>query len=290
LSLHPTPAASSDSPVSPGSSASPASSEPVPPASRQRPATSPSAPRSTAANAPLTAASQAATVPLPGPTAARSAGNGTPTATATTPTTVASSQPDRIAIPATGSWAYHLSGTRRIGAAGSDQPFNEDVSTEVTRVGGDSQTAVMRLYTSSNAGTEDDERSYGPGEVDWTSTKVSSAALSYGGNFSPPVPLIYWPPHIGASWSTSWTTGSTNGQTTTTLTGTRQVDVAGSAYTCYTTRSDSTFTGSLQGEQQTISCWVPELGMSAEDQTTEQGTYDGVSFYANTDAVLQAAP
>ena len=205
------------------------------------------------------------------------------------PTTVAGS-PGRIAVPAVGSWTYHLSGNRRIGAAGSTQPFSQDVATQVSQVGGDSQTAVMRLYTSSNAGTEDDQRRYGPDQVDWISTQVSSTALSYGGTFSTPIPLIYWPPSIGSSWTTTWTTGDTNGKTTTTITGTRQATVAGRAYTCYVTTSDSTFSGSVQGTQQITSCWIPQLGMSAEDQETEQGTYNGVSFYANTDAVLEQVP
>ena len=204
------------------------------------------------------------------------------------PTTVAG--PNRIVIPAVGSWTYHLSGERRIGAAGSTQPFTEDVGTQVSQVGGDSQTAVMRLYTSSNAGTEDDQRRYGPNEVDWLSTQVSSTALSYGGTFSTPIPLIYWPPSIGSSWTTTWTTGDTNGKTTNTITGTRQASVAGHAYTCYVTTSNSTFSGSVQGTQQITSCWIPQLGMSAEDQETEQGTYNGVSFYANTDAVLEQLP
>ena len=221
----------------------------------------------------------AANPPAPPPT-----GAGAPD-----PTTVAI-QPSRIAVPAAGAWTYHASGNRRIGAAGSSQPFSQDVATQVSRVGGDSQTPVLRLYTSSNSGSEDDQRRYGAAEVDWLSTRVSSAALSYGGTFSPPVPLIYWPAKVGASWTTSWTTGDTNGRTITTLTGTRQAIVEGRGYTCYLTKSDSNFTGSVRGTMQTTSCWVPQLGMSAEDHQIEQGTYDGVSFYADTDAVLQKTP
>lgn len=235
----------------------------------------------------------ATTTSSPPTTAARSLSSPVTVARATpsapVPTTVAAS-PGRIAVPAVGSWTYHLSGSRRIGAAGSTQPFSEDVATQVSQVGGDSQTAVMRLYTSSNAGTEDDQRRYGPNGVDWLSTQVSSTALSYGGTFSTPIPLIDWPPTIGSSWTTTWTTGNTSGKTTTTITGTRQASVAGHAYTCYVTTSDSTFSGSVQGTQQITSCWIPQLGMSAEDQENEQGTYNGVSFYANTDAVLVQAP
>lgn len=221
----------------------------------------------------------------PSVTVARTA----PSTPAPVPTTVAGPA-GRIVVPAVGSWAYHLSGSRRIGAAGSTQPFSEDVATQVSQVSGDSRTAVMRLYTSSNAGTQDDQRRYGPDQVDWLSTQVSSTALSYGGTYSTPIPLVYWPPTIGSSWTTTWTTGDTSGKTTTTITGTRQARVAGHAYTCYVSTSDSTFSGSVQGTQQITSCWIPQLGMSAEDQENEQGTYNGVSFYASTDAVLEHAP
>ena len=198
--------------------------------------------------------------------------------------------PSRIAVPAVGNWSYHVTGTRKIGAAGSTQPFSEDDTTQVSRVGGTDSAPEMRVYTSSGSGTQDDRRLYAPAEVDLVSTQLSSAGLSYGGTFSPPQVLVRWPVVVGTSWSSDWTAGDVHGHTTTTVTGTRTTTVAGRSYTCYAVHSDSTFTGAAQGTQHITSCWVAELGMSAEDQEQFQGTYNGVSFDVNTDAVLTATP
>lgn len=231
-----------------------------------------------------TAAAPSVTKPAVGPRTAAGPAPSPP------PSTGAGGPPSRIAIPAVGNWTYHVSGTRKIGAAGSTQPFAEDDTTQVSRVGGDSQSPQMRLYTSSGSGTEDDRRLYSPGEVDLLSTQLSSTGMSYGGTFSPPQVMIRWPANVGATWSSDWTAGDVHGHTTTTVTGTRTTTVAGQSYTCYVVHSDASFNGAAQGSEHLTSCWVAQLGMSVEDQEQFSGTYNGVSFDVNTDAVLTATP
>jgi RND superfamily putative drug exporter len=196
----------------------------------------------------------------------------------------------RIAIPLSGGWLFHLEGTRRIGVAGSQQPFSEEVTTQVSRAGGTDGSPVIRLTTSSNAGTQDDQRLYTAGGVEWLSTQGSTTGLAFGGTFQPPVLLLGSPVREGASWSADWSTGQTSGHTITTVTGTRTVTVAGHPHSCATTQSDSTFTGEMSGSRHVTSCWVTELGMSVADAEHDQGTYQGVPFDVTTDRVLEAMP
>ena len=210
-----------------------------------------------------------------------------PTSSSPTPTHTG---PTRVSVPTPGAWRYHLEGTRKVGAAGSNQPFSEDVTTQVSRVGGDDQSPEMRLVTQSSNGSQDDRRGYGPAAVEMLSTQVSSSGISFGGTFQPPQQLIRWPEHVGDAWTSDWTTGSTNGHTTNKVTSARQVTVAGHSYSCWVVQTDTTFSGSAQGQQHQTACWVAELGMSVDDNQQYQGSYNGVSFNVVTHATLLATP
>jgi RND superfamily putative drug exporter len=245
---------------------------------------------------PATAAAHAPTTVVPRSVArAPRRGAGPPVAPvtrATAPAAVAPSPgtPARIAIPASGGWLFHLEGTRRVGAVGSQQPFSEEVTTQVTRVGGTDTAPVMRLTTSSNAGTEEDQRLYAPGGVEWLSTQGSTTGLAVGGTFQPPLLLLASPVRQGATYSADWSTGGTRGHTTTTVTGTRAVSVAGQPHTCVATESDSTFSGDVSGSRHISSCWVAELGMSVSEFEHDQGSYQGVPFDVTGSRTLEAAP
>lgn len=236
-------------------------------------------------------ATAAATPGAPGPGAHRAS----PTTAALRPTTTvstvaASTAPTRIAAPAVGAWRYHIEGTRKVGAAGSSQPYSEDDTTQISRTGGDDQAPVMRLATQSSAGSQDDQRRYGPDGVTLLTTQQSSTGLSYGGTLQPPQLLVPWPIHVGQSWAGDWTTGSVSGHTTGQVTGTRQVTVAGTAYTCWAVQLASTFAGSAQGQQHETSCWVAQLGMSVDDIQHYQGAYNGISFDITSHARLLGSP
>jgi len=197
---------------------------------------------------------------------------------------------DRVAIPALGSWRYHVEGTRRIGLAGSTQPFNEDATTEVSRVGGDDQTPELRLVTQSSSGTIDERRRYAAAAVELLSLKVASAGLSYGGTFAPPQLLFRWPVRIGDRWRSEWTTGDTKGTTTATVTAERTVTVAGRPQRCYVVDRNTTLTGAIEGTQRQRSCWAPELGMIVDDEQDFQGTYNGVRFEGRAHFTLTGTP
>ena len=200
------------------------------------------------------------------------------------------SGPQRVAIPILGNWRYHVEGTRRIGLAGSTQPFNEDATTQVSRVGGTDQTPELRLLTQSSSGTVDERRRYAPAAVDLLSLQVASGGLSYGGTFNPPQLLLRWPVHVGDRWSSDWTTNDTKGTTTATVTGERTVTVAGRSLHCYVVERNTTLTGAIQGTQWQRSCWVPELGMIADDDQTFSGTYQGVRFEGQAHFTLTGTP
>ncbi|HEX3606023.1 MAG TPA: MMPL family transporter [Candidatus Dormibacteraeota bacterium] len=241
--------------------------------------------------APAPAASAHATAPVAAPrTGARATpavpGPPAPAAAAAPPAGSAA----RIAVPASGGWLYHLEGTRRVGVVGSQQPFSEEVTTGVSRTGGTADAPVLRLSTSSNAGSQEDERRYAPGGVELLATQGSTTGLAFGGTFQPPLLLLGSPVRVGATYVSDWSTGSTHGHTTTTVTGTRTVSVAGRPHGCTVTRSDTTFSGDLSGSRKVTSCWVTELGMAATESEHDQGTYQGVPFDVTTDRTLEAVP
>ena len=208
----------------------------------------------------------------------------------TAPPTTAPAAATRIAIPASGPWVYHVTGTRKIGAAGSQEAINENDTTQVSQTGGNSQTAQIRLYTQSSTDTEDDTRSYAPNAVYLASTQLSSGGLGYGGTLQPPQQLIDWPPHVGDTWTGNWTTGNVNGQSTSKIIDTRNVTVAGQSYQCWDVHTDTTFTGAAQGQEHQTLCWVPQLGMSVSDTQSFQGTYSGVAFDISTQSTLITTP
>ncbi|HVV36089.1 MAG TPA: MMPL family transporter [Acidimicrobiales bacterium] len=209
------------------------------------------------------------------------------------PATTAASplpSPARVAVPATGSWQFHVEGTRKIGAAGSTQPYSEAATTNVSRDGGDDQAPFMRVKTASSNGSQDDRRRYAADGVSLVATQVSSSGVSYGGTLAPPELLVPWPLHAGASWSGSWTTGSVDGRFNGHVTGTRQETAAGTTYDCWVIQLSTTFTGAAQGQQDQTSCWVPALGMSIDDAQHAKGTYRGIGFDITSHAVLSARP
>lgn len=225
------------------------------------------------------------TSPTTRPAAGTTPTTPTPTSTATVP-----AAPTRIAIPNVGNWVYHVTGTRKIGAAGSQESINENDTTQVTQTGGNTQTATIRVYTKSSTDTEDDTRSYAPNAVTLVTTQLSSGGLGYGGTLQPPQQLIAWPAHVGDTWTSNWTTGNVNGHSTSKILDTRNVTVAGHTYQCWDVHTDTTFTGAAQGQEHQTLCWVPQLGMSVDDTQTFQGSYSGVNFDISTHSTLISAP
>jgi hypothetical protein len=183
-----------------------------------------------------------------------------------------------------------VEGTRKVGAAGSTQPFSEDVVTQVAKTGGSGDAPEMRLTTSSGQGKQEETRRYGPAAVELLAIAQSSGGMGFGGTFSTPQPLIKWPIKVGEAWTTDWSTGSVQGRTTSTVTGERQVASGGRSYRCFDVKSDSTFSGQAQGEQHQTACWVVELGMAVETTGEYRGTYNGVAFDFRQHALLTGAP
>jgi RND superfamily putative drug exporter len=210
------------------------------------------------------------------------------TSTPTAPVTNAA--PTRIAVPAVGEWRYHSEGTRKVGAAGSAQPFSEETTTKVSRAGGSGDTADMRLQTQSGNGDQDDRRRYQPDGVLLTAMQLSSSGMSFGGTLQPPQQLARWPFRAGDQWTSDWSTGSVNGHTTARVMGARTVTVAGSTVQCWDVKTDTTFNGSAKGEQHQTACWVVEWGMSVDDQLDYSGTYNGVAFQIRSHLTLTARP
>jgi putative drug exporter of the RND superfamily len=214
-----------------------------------------------------------------------------PATTATAPpATTTPAAPTRITIPAAGAWTYHVTGTRKIGAAGSQESIDENDATQVSQTGGNSQTAQIRLYTKTSTDTEDDTRSYSPTTVNLVATQLSSGGLGYGGTLQPPQQLIAWPAHVGDTWASNWTTGNVNGQSTSKILDTRSATVAGHNYQCWDVHTDTTFTGAAQGQEHQTLCWVPQLGMSVDDTQSFQGSYSGIAFNINTHSTLISGP
>jgi RND superfamily putative drug exporter len=242
-----------------------------------------------AAQTPATAAAAPATHPAATAAPPTTKAASSPTSVAG-PAVAAPTGPTRIAVPAVGAWRFHLEGTRKIGAAGSAQPFSEDATTQVSRVGGDDRNAEMRLQTQSSNGSQDDRRRYQPDSVLMLSTQLSSSGMSFGGTLQPPQLIARWPLRVGDQWASDWTTGSVNGHTTGQVADQRLVTVAGRTFQCWDIKTDTTFTGAAQGQQHQTACWVPQLGMSVDDQVQFQGTYNNIPFDVNTHASLLATP
>jgi hypothetical protein len=200
-----------------------------------------------------------------------------------------------VQVPADGQWRYRATGTRRIGLAGSERPFAEDVTATVTRAAGPGRASQeVRVLTSSASGTTDERRRYSSGGLDLLSLQVTSAGLGYGGTLEPPQRLLPARARVGDSWTSQWRAtgpaGTTTGTTTATITGTREVQVEGRLWHCYEVDRDTTVTGAITGTQQQQTCWILALGMASRDLQRFTGTYQGVRFDAQIEMVLHQIP
>jgi putative drug exporter of the RND superfamily len=204
------------------------------------------------------------------------AGELSPTTLAPKPSGTATAS--RIAAPHEGSWRYHAEGTRRVGLAGSTQPFTEDVTTTISRIGGTDQAPEIRVLTNSGGGTEEDHRRYTTNAIELLSTRRASAGMEFGGTLEPPQQILRYPAQTGQSWQLDWKTESVSGHSTFRVTAVRQVTVAGKSYPCTEVTTDSTFSGQASGTQHQIACWIISLGMTATTDDTFQGNFNNVPF------------
>jgi uncharacterized membrane protein YdfJ with MMPL/SSD domain len=228
-----------------------------------------------------TATTRATTTPAAGATSSTRPG---PSATA------AAAGPTRVSPPASGDWSYHIEGTRKIGTAGSTQPYSEDRTTTVSQDGGTATSPVMRLDTPSSAGTDTEQRRYDQAAVRLTYLKQQQGGIAFQGNVTPAADLIRSPATPGSTWTQDFTIGNTHGHRTSKITGTRTITVSGKAYRCTVVESTTDFTGSAKGHETDTSCWSAELGMTLYDQRHQTGTYNAVPFDITSTATLRSRP
>lgn len=207
-----------------------------------------------------------------------------PTETAPTP-----AGPTRITAPATGTWTYHLTGTKRL-LGGQPQPIDEPSPTTVTITGGTDERPELRLATENSTYTREDTRRFAADGVELLNTTFTASGTTFGGPLQPPQLLIRWPIAVGDTWTGTSTAGSTTITGTGQVLGERNVTTPAGTFHCWDVQLDATIEGTVQGEQHETACWVPELGMAVEINQSIRGTYSGFPFELTTQAVLQARP
>jgi hypothetical protein len=195
-----------------------------------------------------------------------------------------------VSAPAVGDWRYQVTGTRRIGAAGSNQPYDEAATTAVKRTGGTDTEPEMELATSTSNGDQRDTRRYRPAEVLLIATDIKASGLGFAGTLQPPPRLLRWPAKPGDTWQDSWTAGDVQGKTTSKVTGSRDVSTPAGAFRCTDVTSTTTFSGATSGTQTQTACWAPELGMAVVSDGRYQGTYNNVPFDITTRTTVLARP
>jgi len=214
----------------------------------------------------------------------------TPAAAGTSSAPAAAAGPTRVSPPASGGWSYHVQGTRKIGTAGSTQPYSEDRTTTVSEVGGTATSPVMQLDTPSSSGTDTERRRYDQAAVRLTYLKQQQGGIAFQGNVTPVADLIRWPATTGSTWTQDFTIGNTHGHRTSKITGTRTYTVGGKASRCTVVESTTDFTGTAKGHETDTSCWSAELGMTLYDQRHQTGTYNAVPFDVTSTSTLHQEP
>lgn len=193
--------------------------------------------------------------------------------------------------PREGGWTYRRTGTRKIGAAGSEQSFDEQAITQVRRVGGQDAAPEVEVRTETSSGTQTDTRRYSSDLIELLETDQSSGAISFGGALDPALVLAQWSMQVGDSWTHQGTVGDgTTVEGNFEVTGTDVVTVAGVDRACWIIESTVTFTGDVDGRDDERACWILEMGMTGWSVRDSQGTYNGISFDIHTEARLTAMP
>jgi RND superfamily putative drug exporter len=209
---------------------------------------------------------------------------------ATSPGVKTTAAPIVLGVPQPGNWSYHVTGTRKIGAAGSTQPFSEDDTTVVDILSRTGNTTHVRLRTSTRSESDEDQRDYLPNRITLTSTSRQTAGQSFSGTLDPAQLLLPWPAADGQRWSSDWTTGKVSGHTDSRVTARRRVSLAGQSRTCVEVTSTTTLTGDISGTIKQTSCWLPDLGVIVQDHTVTQASSNGVPYDTDVTSTLFSQP
>lgn len=195
-----------------------------------------------------------------------------------------------IGVPVTGDWSYHVVGSRKIGAVGTPQGFDETVATRVERVGGPDHAPILRLTSDGEAGSTDVRREHRSDQVRVLEQHQSASGLSQGGPLTPPPTVLFADIGLGDEWTASWTSDGTQSDATFRVSGRDTHTVGSTAWDCIEVTVAITMTGSFEGREDQVTCWILDLGMPARQQRDIEGRADGVYVQANTDAVLTEIP
>ncbi len=219
-----------------------------------------------------------------------------PTTTATTPllpaTTVAPVRSDTaktaIAVPQTGIWQYHATGSRRVGT--STTAIDEAAPTTVSRTGGSDDAPHVRVQVETSSYSRDDTRRYGPGGVELLSSTFTAQGATFGGPLNPPQLLARAPLVVGDSWSGHSTSGSMTIDGVGRVVRERDVTTRAGTFHCWEIQLDATMSGNISGTQHDTSCWVPGLGVPVVSDQKIKGTYAGIPFEINLHFELASRP
>lgn len=100
--------------------------------------------------------------------------------------------------------------------------------------------------------------------------------------FSPPLEIMSWPPKVGYSFSGNGTCTSSNGSFPVAVTGkidgTQSDNVGGTSVNAYVVDTTATTTGEVASTSQETDWFDPTSGLDVHQETSEQGTYNGVKF------------
>lgn len=117
-----------------------------------------------------------------------------------------------------------------------------------------------------------------PSGISVVTEVISMDGQSFTCTFSPPLQVLDWPPTVGYQFSGTGNCGSFTAHASGKIAGTQTVTVGGSPVSCFVIDTDVTTTGSVSATSTETDWFDPTAEVDAQQQASEQGSYDGVSF------------
>ena len=177
-----------------------------------------------------------------------------------------------------GTYRYKQSGS----ASGGGQTFQSppEGTAVVDAPTGDGRQTVHR-YVDPEGEASDTTFQFGADGMFIVETVLRQGGTEIRCTFEPPLAAPPWPPAVGATFSGTGECGAFTAKVDGSITGTRDVELDGKQYEAFVIESDISTTGQFESKGTQVDWFVPELRVSAHQETNTTGKFGQISFTSN---------
>ena len=178
-----------------------------------------------------------------------------------------------------GTYRYSQSGSFKAGLSSQSVPNQGSVVVDLPAAQGRaSWTQVWHSYVDTSQPPSDTAFAIAPSGIAIVSEVIRMSGVTFTCTFSPPLEVVSWPPAVGHQFSGTGACGSFTAQVSGSVTGTQATSVDGTGVTAFVVQTHVTTTGSVSSSSTETDWFDPALGLDLSQDSSQSGTYEGISF------------